>query len=223
MQNINLSWSPKQNGNESTFTVLLGDEPIFCKTMIATIFKYVGETKRAITFVETSKEFSFEQFNEFIMDLEQGITTKFVFDDCDGRETFEYSEETELFTFHMCFYTSNMKFEFLVTENIRIQFAKVFRQFLFYYLDYVDQEDNWRNVFVYRTLNPEPDRVHYQTTQVLFLTYLHLYTELNPDTEPWSQWRLKPELPELPELEQVSEPFLPSNNDSSESEYEKIN
>lgn len=202
MQNINLSWSPKQNGNESTFTVLLGDEPIFYKTMIATIFKYVGETKRAITFVETSKEFSFEQFNEFIMDLEQGITTKFVFDDCDGRETFEYSEETELFTFHMCFYTSNMKFEFLVTENIRIQFAKVFRQFLFYYLDYVDQEDNWRNVFVYRTLNPEPD------------TELNLDTELNPDTE------LKPE---LPELEQVSEPFLPSNNDSSESEYEKIN
>jgi hypothetical protein len=150
MQNVNLSWTPNNDiSNQSTFTILLGDEPIFYKTMFATVFRHIGNPKKMLTFVETSREFSFEQFNEFIMDLEQGNTTKFVFDNYDGNESFKYSKETELFTFDMSFYTSNMKFEFAVTENVRIQFAKVFRQFLFYYLDFVNQEDNWKNVFVY--------------------------------------------------------------------------
>lgn len=155
MQNVNLSWTPNNDvSNQSTFTILLGDEPIFYKTMFATVFRYIGNPKKMLTFVETSREFSFEQFNEFIMDLEQGNTTKFVFDNYDGNESFNYSKETELFTFDMSFYTSNMKFEFAVTENVRIQFAKVFRQFLFYYLDFANQEDNWKNVFIYNDADP---------------------------------------------------------------------
>jgi hypothetical protein len=155
MQNVNLSWTPNNDvSNQSTFTILLGDEPIFYKTMFATVFRHIGNPKKMLTFVETSQEFSFEQFNEFIMDLEQGNTTKFVFDNYDGNESFKYSKETELFTFDMSFYTSNMKFEFLVTENVRIQFAKVFRQFLFYYLDFANQEDNWKNVFIYNDADP---------------------------------------------------------------------
>lgn len=148
MQNWNLTWIP--NDNESTFIVLLEDEPVFYKTLTGTIFQYVGENAKMLTFVETSKEFSFEQFNEFIMDLEQGNATEFVFDDCDGEETFKYVSETEIFTFNMRYFSCNMKFEMLVTERIRIQFAKVFRQFLFYYLDYLNQEDNWKNRFLYR-------------------------------------------------------------------------
>jgi hypothetical protein len=150
-QNWNLTWTLNNTlTNQSTFTVLLDDEPIFHKTMTANVFKYVGETKKILTFTETSREFSFELFNEFIMDLEQGKTTEFLFDDCDGNESFKYSTETERFTFDMSFFTSNMKFDFPITESIRIQFAKAFRQFLFYYLDFVNQEEQWKNMFVYR-------------------------------------------------------------------------
>jgi|LauGreDrversion4_2_1035121.scaffolds.fasta_scaffold502946_2 hypothetical protein len=120
MAQWNLSWISDFQGNDSTFIVLMGDEPIFHHHFHFTL------NERGKFAIDKS-EFSFEEFNEFICELEQGESTEFYFDDFYWCDNLEYCSDSNKFTF--C-WMEESKFTIQLNENMRFQFAKVFRDFL---------------------------------------------------------------------------------------------
>ena len=130
--NWNLVWTPIHN-QTSKFTIYLGDEPILTKTMYGQI--YQTNKKLWLTFVENSK-FSFEDFNEFIGDFEIGEQAKFSFSLLNGEDSLVYDKSTERLTWALESYTSNLHFSAQMDERTRIQFAREFKNFFNFYLEY---------------------------------------------------------------------------------------
>lgn len=133
----NLLWTPNEtNKLTGEFVVLLDDEPFLSKKMYGQI------TNRSecfyLTFVKNLHKFSFEDFNEFINDFENGRQAKCSFDVWNGEDAFAYDETNEQLNIELSSYTSNLRITIPMIEKTRMQFAKKFRKFLTYYLELLD-------------------------------------------------------------------------------------
>lgn len=142
--NWNLVWIPEPSesndcskpSGESKFIFYLGDEPILTKRMYGQIYR--TDKDSWLTFVENSHKFSFEDFNEFIVDFEKSAQAKIKFDVWDGEEAFAYDSESDRLTIALDSYTSNMYFSIPIDERTRVQFAGEFKKFLTYYLEFFE-------------------------------------------------------------------------------------
>jgi hypothetical protein len=144
--NWNLVWNlctdleSNANSCDSKFIFYLGDEPILTKSMYGQIYR--TEKESWLTFVENSHKFSFEDFNEFIMDFEKSSQAKITFDNkqtCLGREeAFAYDSDSNRFIVALDSYTSNMIFSIPMDERTRTQFVKEFRKCLNHYLQFFE-------------------------------------------------------------------------------------
>jgi len=90
--NWNLVWTNETNTSktegmfDSKFIFYFGDEPVLTKRMYGQIYR--TENDAWLTFVENSHKFSFEDFNEFIMDFEKSSQAKIKFNAWDGEVCF---------------------------------------------------------------------------------------------------------------------------------------
>jgi hypothetical protein len=144
--NWNLVWTNETNTSKtegmfnSKFIFYLGDEPVLTKRMYGQIYR--TENDAWLTFVENSHKFSFEDFNEFIMDFEKSSQAKIKFNVWDGKvcfnnqtclgreEAFAYDSDSERFIVAFDSYTSNMNFSIPMDDRTRTQFTLEFRKFL---------------------------------------------------------------------------------------------
>jgi hypothetical protein len=133
--NWNLTWESIDTHN-GKFTIYLGDEPVLTKRMYGQIYRTDKDTW--ITFVENSHKFSFEDCNEFIAQLENDTSGKITFDIWDGEEAIAYDSETQILTWALDSYTSNLHFSIPMDPRTRNQFAVQFRNFLNFYLNFYD-------------------------------------------------------------------------------------
>ncbi len=136
----NLVWTSENNNANSKFVFYLGDEPILTKLMYGQIFR--TDKEAWLTFVENSHKFSFEDFNEFIIDFEKSAQAKIKFDVWDGEEAFAYDSESERLIIALDSYTSNMNFSIPIDERSRVQFVGEFRKFLNHYLEFFKSSTN---------------------------------------------------------------------------------
>ena len=136
----NLVWTPSESDDKnfcnSKFVFYLGDEPILTKRMYGQIYR--SEKESWLTFVENSHKFSFEDFNEFIIDFSKSAQAKIRFDVWDGEEAFAYDSDSERLIIALDSYTSNMNFSIPIDERIRNQFIGEFKKFLNYCLNFFE-------------------------------------------------------------------------------------
>lgn len=131
----NLVWTPIDTCT-SEFVICLGDEPVLTKRLCGRIV--INGKESWLRFVESSYKFKFEDFNEFIGDFESNKQAKGIFNMTNGEEAFGYDPETSRLTWIFGSYTSNLNFTVELDERGRTQFAKEFRKFLNFYLEFYE-------------------------------------------------------------------------------------
>ncbi len=145
--NWNLVWTPGESTGANTcnskFVFYLGDEPILTKKMNGQICQ--SQKKTWLTFVETMYKFSFENFNEFVMDFQKSTQAKISFDVWDGQESFVYDSDTDRLIIAFELYTSNMVFSISIDDRTRIQFVKEFNKFQNHYLEFFETSSKHQN------------------------------------------------------------------------------
>ena len=103
MSSYHITWVPINN-RDSFFKVYHNREVIFEKY----IHKYYCNNN--ICFTETSKPFLPTEFMNFLNNIREKKTTKYIIDNNDGEESFYYDAKQNHFIFYMNLYSSNMKF-----------------------------------------------------------------------------------------------------------------
>lgn len=137
--NWNLNFTTDDNtsdNNTAKFQVFLNDEPVFTKTLYAKIYTSgflfnLNKTEQYLTFSEDDNEkFSFESFNEFIDDIKENKQTKFIFNNMEGEDSFEYNHENETFIFTFDYLSVSSNCVIRMDQRTKTQFIVELNKFL---------------------------------------------------------------------------------------------